>query len=153
MRLRVALSALLWLAGCASPPHKPPAQKTAGSQASLRPPIKSGAVTSHDQREPTAPGSRMIVGTGPPEGCKLIRYVRAAYPEELKKKRIQGIVSLRVTIAKTGEIRQIDVLKGDPLLVPAALAAVRQWRYSPCLLNSQPIEVITNELIQFTLTQ
>lgn len=132
MRLCIALTALLWLAGCAPPPQKTPPQKIANSPDSAHGPIKIG---------------------GPVEGCKLVRYVRAVYPEELKKKRIQGIVTLRAIISKTGELREIQVLKGDPLFVPAALAAVRQWRYSPCLLNSEPVEVTTDELIDFTLTQ
>jgi TonB family protein len=127
---RFPLSALLLLAGCAPPTP----QKTARSAASALAPITAGS------------GARL-------GGCELIHYVRAVYPEEAKKKRIQGVVSLRAIISKTGELRDIQVLEGNPLFVPAALAAARQWRYSPCLFKSRPIEPVTNPLIDFTLTQ
>jgi protein TonB len=88
-------------------------------------------------------------------GCnKLITQVRPVYPREAKKKRIQGTVSFRAPVTKTGELRNIEVLKGDPLLIPAALKAVKQWRYTPCLLfNSEPVEIITQIDLNFNLNQ
>jgi TonB family protein len=75
------------------------------------------------------------------------------YPNDARRKNIQGIVSLRVAVARTGEIRDVQVLKGDPLLIPAALGAVKQWRYSPCMVNSEAVEVTTVVEIPFNLTQ
>lgn len=87
-------------------------------------------------------------------GCSVLApQARPVYPEEAKKKRIQGTVKLRGVIAKTGELRNIEVLEGDPLLVPAALTAVRQWRYAPCLMNSEPLEVVTPIDVNFNLNQ
>jgi protein TonB len=60
---------------------------------------------------------------------------------------------MRAVVTKTGELRGIEVLKGDPLLVPAALDAVRQWRYSPCLLNAEPVEWVASFQIDFNLSQ
>jgi protein TonB len=88
-----------------------------------------------------------------PVSSKLITQVRPVYPKEAKKNRVQGVVSFNVTITKTGEVRNIEVLKGDPLLVPAALEAVKQWHYTPVLLNSEPVEVRTQIDISFTLNQ
>lgn len=84
---------------------------------------------------------------------KLTTQVRPVYPKEAKKKRIQGTVHLRVLITKTGELRNIEVLKGDPQLIPAALKAVKQWRYTPCLIDSEPVEIITVIDIDFNLNQ
>jgi len=59
------------------------------------------------------------------------------------------MVRLRATITMTGELRGIQVIQGDPLLVPAALKAVKQWRYEPTLLNSEPVEVIADINLSF----
>jgi protein TonB len=85
--------------------------------------------------------------------AKFVRYVGPAYPEEARRRRIEGNVRLRVLIAKTGEIRDIQVLDGDPLLIPSALTAVRQWRYTPCALNSEPVEEDTVIAVGFNLNQ
>ena len=66
---------------------------------------------------------------------------------------IQGIVEARAVITKAGNLRNIEVLKGDPLLVPAALTADKNWRYTPCLLNSEAVEVVAVFDISFNLNQ
>ena len=84
---------------------------------------------------------------------KLVHSVRPEYPKDARRKRIQGIVSLRVVVAKTGEMRDVQALDGDPLLIPSALSAVKQWRYTPCILNSEAVEVGTVVDISFNLDQ
>jgi protein TonB len=114
-----------------------------------------GARRLRTQRLPKAQadGPRIKIGS-PIGGCKLTTQVRAVYPKEAKKKRIQGTIHLNVLITKTGEPRILEVLKGgDPQLIAAALTAVEQWRYSPCLLNSEPVEIKTQIDINFTLNQ
>ena len=56
-------------------------------------------------------------------------------------------------IAKDGTIQELQVVNGHPLLVPAALEAVKQWVYQPTLLNGEPVEVITQIDVNFTLSQ
>jgi protein TonB len=75
------------------------------------------------------------------------------YPAEAKQARIQGQVKLVAIIAKDGTVRDLTVISGHPLLVPAALEAVRQWVYSPTLLNGVPTEVETEIDVNFTLAQ
>ncbi len=75
------------------------------------------------------------------------------YPKEAKKLHIQGTVEVRAVITKVGSLRNIEVLKGDPLLVPAALKAVQNWRYTPCRLNSEAVDVVTTLDISFNLNQ
>ncbi len=72
---------------------------------------------------------------------------------EAKAQRIQGIVMLEAIIGKDGKVENLKVLSGDPLLAPAALEAVRQWQYQTTLLNGDPVEVVTQIDVNFTLSQ
>jgi protein TonB len=94
--------------------------------------------------------SRIRVG-GQVEAAKLIYGPTPQYPPLAKMARIQGTVKLQAVIAKDGTIKDLTVISGHPLLVPSALAAVRQWRYQPTLLNGQPVEVETEIDVNFTL--
>jgi TonB family protein len=106
---------------------------------------------------PPPPGStggnlRIAVGGGVQQS-KLIRQVPPVYPPEAKDARIQGVVKLEAIIGKDGNISNLQVLSGHPILVPAALEAVRQWQYQQTLLNGEPVEVRTQIDINFTLSQ
>ena len=83
----------------------------------------------------------------------LIDKPRPVYPPEAKQARIQGLVRLDAIIAKDGTIANLSVESGHPLLVPAALDAVRHWVYKPTLLNGEPVEVVTTIDVNFTLSQ
>ena len=65
--------------------------------------------------------------------------------------RVQGEVRLRAIISKAGVIENLEVLNGPPMLVKAAVEAVKQWRYRPYMLNGEPIEVETEITVNFTL--
>lgn len=82
---------------------------------------------------------------------KLIHEVPAKYPPEAEEKRVEGVVHLEVIIATDGTIKQLQVISGHPLLVRAALEAVRQWRYEPTKLNGAPVEVVTSIAVVFKL--
>ncbi len=82
----------------------------------------------------------------------LIYRVQPVYPELARQVRIQGPVHLRAIISKTGAIENLQALSGHPMLIPAALNAVRQWRYRPHLLNGQPVEVETEITVNFILS-
>ena len=97
------------------------------------------------------PPKRIRVG-GAVQKANLIRQVRPVYPPLARQARIQGVVKLTAIIAKNGTIEKLEVLKGHPLLIPSALQAVKQWRYKPTLLNGQPVEVVTQIDVNFTLT-
>jgi protein TonB len=87
------------------------------------------------------------------QAAKLIRKIVPAYPLLAKQARVSGTVRLTGVIAKDGSIEQLQVVSGNPLLVPAALAAVKQWLYRPTFLNGQPVEVIAPIDVIFTLSQ
>lgn len=82
----------------------------------------------------------------------LIRRVQPAYPPQARSARIQGQVVLAAVISKEGMIENLRVLEGHPLLVRAALDAVRQWRYRPYRLNNEPVEVETRITVNFSLS-
>ena len=83
--------------------------------------------------------------------ASLINKVDPAYPKEARKERISGTVRLHLIIAKDGTVQQLEVVSGHPLLVQAAIDAVREWRYRPTQLNGNPVEVDTTVDIIFQL--
>jgi protein TonB len=85
--------------------------------------------------------------------ANLIRKVQPVYPPLAKSARVQGTVEFTATISKEGNIENLTLVRGHPLLVNAAREAVQQWKYKPTLLNGQPVEVITDIIVNFTLSQ
>jgi protein TonB len=84
---------------------------------------------------------------------RLIHRVEPRYPPLAIAAHLQGVVQLGGVIAVDGHIAELSVESGNPLLVPAALEAVRQWRYEPTLLNGEPIEVATSIFVTFILNR
>jgi protein TonB len=80
-----------------------------------------------------------------------IYRVEPKYPPMAIIAHISGPVELEAIIATDGHIREVHALSGNPLLVPAALEAVRQWVYEPTLLNGKPVEVIAPITVIFRL--
>jgi periplasmic protein TonB len=100
---------------------------------------------------PVAPSLRPPRVSHVMEG-NLIRRVQPEYPALAKQARIQGTVVLRAVINREGTIQDLQVISGHPLLVQAAINAVRQWRYRPYYLNDQPVEVETQVMVNFSLS-
>jgi len=98
------------------------------------------------------PNQHIRVG-GKVQTAKLVKQPRPNYPALAKSARIQGVVKLHALISKEGTIENLTVISGHPLLVPAALEAVKQWVYQPTLLNSSPVGVETEIEVNFTLSQ
>src|ERR1700728_1391591 len=93
---------------------------------------------------------RVRVSQGVSTGL-LIRKVNPTYPPSARQARIQGQVVLHAVISKDGSIENLTLVSGHPMLAPAAIEAVKQWKYRPYLLNGEPIEVDTEVLVNFTL--
>jgi TonB family protein len=113
------------------------------------PPLPS---TGHGQGGPGQPSERIIVA-GSVQQQKLVSQMPPVYPPLARQAGIHGNVKLTVVIAVDGGVRNIQLVSGHPLLVPAALEAVKQWRYQPTLLNGAPVEVSTTIDVNFTLSQ
>jgi protein TonB len=99
-----------------------------------------------------APPKRIRVSQGVTKGL-LIQKIEPKYPLLAMQARIQGQVFLMAIIGKDGDIKQLSLVSGHPVLVPAAIEAVRQWRYRPFLLNGEPVEVETSVTVTFRFSE
>ena len=97
-----------------------------------------------------APPKRIRVG-GNVAKARLVHQVRPQYPSLARKERVSGTVKFSAVIGKDGSMLRVDVMSGHPLLVPAAAIAVWQWKYKRTMLNGEPVEVLTNVDVNFTL--
>ncbi len=93
---------------------------------------------------------RVRVSQGVSAGL-LVRKVNPTYPPLARQARISGTVILRAVIGKDGSIQNLSLVSGHPMLAPAAIDAVKQWKYKPYLLNGEPVEVDTEVQVNFTL--
>jgi len=93
---------------------------------------------------------RIRVSQGVSQGLK-VRDVKPAYPPLARQARISGTVVLHALISKDGSIENLTLISGHPMLAPAAIDAVKQWKYRPYLLNGEPVEVETEVQVNFTL--
>ena len=98
----------------------------------------------HDVEQPH-PVSHMMEGN-------LIHRVQPVYPLVARQAGIQGTVVLQAVISRSGAVENLEAVSGHPMLVKAAMDAVRQWRYRPYFLNDQPVEVETQVTVIFILS-
>ncbi len=94
---------------------------------------------------------RVRVSAGVTSGL-LVKRVQPNYPPLARQARIQGTVVLHAQISKDGAIQGLTLISGHPMLAPAAIDAVKQWKYKPYLLNGEPVEVDTEVQVNFTLS-
>jgi protein TonB len=99
-----------------------------------------------------APSDLLRVGGNirPPQ--KIVN-VAPIYPQEAQDARVQGVVILEVKVDADGSVAEAWVLRSIPLLDQAALDAVRQWRYSPTLLNGVAVPVVMTVTVNFSLSE
>ncbi len=69
-----------------------------------------------------------------------------------KQAGVQGQVVLKADIDKNGEIEDLTLVSGHPLLAPAAIKAVKKWKYKPYMLKGAPVAVETEVIVNFTLS-
>jgi protein TonB len=102
---------------------------------------------------PPRPTQTRIRQGGAVQAAMLVNRVQPQYPPLARQTRISGTVRLHAIISKDGSVQQLEVVSGHPLLVQAALDAVRQWKYRPTTLNGEPVEVDTTIDVIFSLNQ
>lgn len=100
---------------------------------------------------PPAQPTRVRIG-GNVRPPRLIREVRPLYPPLARQARIQGVVKINAIVSRNGTVQSLETVSGHPLLVTAALDAVRQWLYEPTQLNGEPVEVILVVDVNFRLS-
>ena len=140
--------------------HDPDLELRVGEARTLDIHLKIGTISDsvdvqasgHGQGGTTTPTKRVKLG-GEVEASKIITKVQPVYPEAAKSAGAQGRVNLHAVIGMNGVPLSLQVMNTDinPDLARASIEAVSKWRYSPTLLNGQPIEVDTNIMVNFTL--
>jgi TonB family protein len=88
---------------------------------------------------------------GPVVSAKLINRVQPVYPETARQLKLRGMVSVNVVIHKDGTVTVQNVGAGHPLLAPAAVAAVQQWKYEPTTVSGEPVDVQVKVYVTFEL--
>jgi TonB family protein len=86
-------------------------------------------------------------------GGLLLKRVNPVYPDKARRNGIQGVVLLQATIDQEGVVSDLQLISGAPALAPAAMKAVKQWRYKPFLLMGLPMEVETQVQVNFVLSR
>ncbi len=106
----------------------------------------SGVLTTSASTKPSL--ARVRISQGVSAGL-LIKRVEPKYPRNALTTHTQGTVLVEATVDKEGRVVNPKVLSGSPLLAPAVLEAVRQWRYKPYYLDGDPVEIQTQITINF----
>jgi protein TonB len=107
-----------------------PPQATVVRQAEPPPPVRIGGTIRQPQK---------------------VHHVAPIYPEIARSARVSGIVILEAVLGEDGSVREVRVLRSVPLLDAAAVAAVREWRFTPTLLNGTPVPVVMTVTVAFNL--
>ena len=119
--------------------------------------VLGGILGGNHQVVPTPPPPAPAARKGPYrvggklQAPQLIKQVQPIYPILAKQARVQGDVVIDSVIDQQGEVTQMKVVSGSPLLVEAAIQALEQWRYRPTLLNGQPVPVEMFVTVHFQL--
>lgn len=121
-----------------------------GQRASAPPPPAPKASAATKPAPPAQPTRIRIGGNVRPP--RLVREVRPIYPPLARQARIQGVVKINAIVSRDGTVQSLETVSGHPLLVNAALDAVRQWHYEPTQLNGEPVEVILVVDVNFRLS-
>src|SRR5882762_7882370 len=108
----------------------------------------SGLMASASSSVPKPSLATVRISQGVSQGL-LIKRVQPKYPPAALAVRAQGAVQIEATINKEGNVTNVKVLSGDPVLARAALEAVRQWRYKPYYLDGDPVEIETQITVNF----
>jgi protein TonB len=113
--------------------------------------VVGGVVGGLPDAPPPPPQQAVRVG-GQIKEPKKLKTVAPVYPDIAKQARVQGVVILECTISPQGKVTDVKVLRGIPLLDQAAVEAVKQWVYTPTLLNGVPVPVIMTVTVNFKLS-
>src|SRR5215467_4751152 len=112
--------------------------------------VNSTSVAAVPKFIPPTP-QRVRISQGVTKGL-LIQKIEPPYPPLARAARVQGEVVLSALIDSNGQITNLQLISGHSMLVPAAISAVKQWRYKPYLLNGQLVEVETIIIVIFSLS-
>ncbi|HEY2943797.1 MAG TPA: TonB family protein [Vicinamibacteria bacterium] len=104
-----------------------------------------------EEPPPPPPDKPVRVG-GQIKAPRKVRDQAPAYPDVAKQARVEGVVVLEAVISPQGRVTEVKVLRGSPLLDDAAVSAVKNWAYTPTLLNGVPVPVVMTVTVSFKLS-
>jgi len=113
--------------------------------------VVGGVVGGLPDAPPPPPQKAVRVG-GQIKEPKKLKDAKPVYPQIATQARVQGVVILECTLSPQGKVTEVKVLRGIPLLDQAAIDAVKQWVYTPTLLNGVPVPVIMTVTVNFKLS-
>jgi protein TonB len=129
---------------------EPEPQPTPRTTRSTPPPTPEPTEEAAADEDPV-PSGPVRVGGRIREPTK-VKNVVPVYPQIARQARVQGVVILEVTIGPRGTVTDVKLLRGIPLLDHAAIEAVKQWEYTPTLLDGRPVPVIMVVTVNFRLS-
>lgn len=116
--------------------------------------LGAGATTARAQTAETSASVSRRVKVSETEASALIAEKKPLkYPDAARNAGIQGVVVLNVVVAETGEVKEVSVATGDPVLAQAAADAVKQWKYKPYMVDHAPTEMETQVSINFHIKE
>lgn len=113
--------------------------------------VLGGIVGGLPQTLEAPPPPKVVRVGGSITAPKLVKRVQPEYPQLAAQARLTGLVIIEALVDTHGAVKSVKVLRGAPLFDEPALAAVRQWRYQPLLLNGQPTDFIVVVTVMFNL--
>ena len=137
------LTTWLWAQSDSSP--KPQAGDTSEKSAPSQPASKT------DAPSPTVSDAS---GSSSGDSTKLepLKIQKAPYPAEAAQKQIQGQVWVKLLVSETGDVENVEVVSGDPILAKAAVDAVKKWKFKPFIKNGKPVKVFTKMPLDFAFS-
>jgi TonB family protein len=126
-------------------PSAPPPVQTASRPGAAPPPPPPPDWTSQDTSDPP-----LRIG-GTIKAPMKVKNVNPVYPQDAQDAKVQGVVIMEARIERDGTVSRARVLKSIPMLDDAAVEAVRQWEFTPTLLNGAPVPVMMTVTVNFTL--
>ncbi len=116
----------------------------------MPPGVIGGIISSTPVTPPAGFPQRVRISQGVSQTL-IVKKIQPEYPETARQNHIEGSVVLRAEIDTNGNVQEVAVVAGDPALSPAAIEAVKQWKYKPYFLNEIPVNVETQVTVVFTL--
>jgi TonB family protein len=139
------------LIGEGAPPPPPPAPpRTRATPGPMPPPPPPAPPRESGQASGFGSDGALRVGGNIKPPVK-IRNVNPEYPADAQANKVQGVVILEAKIDAAGNVEDVRVMRSIPMLDEAAVAAVKQWQFTPTLMNGQAVPVIMTTTVNFTL--
>ena len=139
-------------AGPTATPEAPPAGPGVESPRLIQAPATTIAAPAPEEAVPEQPVPLPVeepVRVGGNAQPRKTWTVQPEYPRMARLRRIQGIVTLEVTVDREGNVSNVAVLRSVDGLDEAAVEAVRQWRYEPTIINGRPVSVVVTDTVRF----